>query len=133
MSRVTASTNRPRRTSINGVRNVLKINGKEPGYEYRVVNDVGDRIEQLKAIGYEVVEDDKLTIGDRRIANPTKEGSPVKVSVGGGTQAYVMRIKSEWFEEDKKKKEDYIAETERGTLREAKSNSDYGKISVGDK
>jgi len=133
MSRVTATTNRPRRASINGVRNVLKINGKEPGYEYRVVNDVGDRIEQLKSIGYEIVEDDKLTVGDRRIANPTKEGSPVKVSVGGGTQAYVMRIKSEWFEEDKKKKEEHIDSIERGTLREAKSISDFGKISVGDK
>ena len=82
-----------RRTSINGTRNVLNISGKEPGWSYRVVNDVGDRIEQLKEIGYEIVEDSKVQVGDRRIANPTKEGSPVKVSVGGGVQGYVMRIR----------------------------------------
>lgn len=121
----------PRRSSVNGVRNVLKISGKEPGYEYRVVNDVGDRIEQLKEIGYELVQDDKVSVGDRRVANPTKEGSPVKISVGGGITGYVMRIKSEYKAEDDAKKAAYVDNVERGTLREAKERSDFGKITVG--
>jgi len=122
-----------RRSSVNGTRNVLNITGKEPGFVYRVVNDVGDRIEQLKAIGYEIVEDSKIQVGDRRVANPTKEGSPVQVSVGGGIQGYVMRIKQEWYDEDKAKKDAHVDSIERGLVREAKEQSDYGKISVSNK
>lgn len=120
-----------RRSSINGTRNVLNISGKEPGWQYRVVNDVGDRIEQLKAIGYEIVEDSKVQVGDRRIANPTKEGSPVKVSVGGGVQGYVMRIRQEWYDEDKAKKDAHVDNIEKGLVRDAKDKSDYGNIKVG--
>jgi len=120
-----------RRTAINGTRNVLNITGKEPGYEYRVVNDVGDRIEQLTEIGYELVKDDKVKVGDRRVANPTKEGSPLKVSVGGGISGYVMRIKSEFYEEDKAKKAAHVDNIEKGTLREAKGQADYGSVKVG--
>lgn len=120
-----------RRSSINGTRNVLNISGKEPGFVYRVVNDVGDRIEQLQAIGYEIVEDSAVQVGDRRIANPTKEGSPVKVSVGGGIQGYVMRIKQEWYDEDKAKKDAHVDNIEKGLVRDAKEQSDYGKITVG--
>lgn len=120
-----------RRSSINGTRNVLNISGKEPGWQYRVVNDVGDRIEQLKAIGYEIVEDQGVQVGDRRIANPTKEGSPVKVSVGGGVQGYVMRIRQEWYDEDKAKKDAHVDNIEKGLVRDAKDKSDYGNIKVG--
>jgi len=120
-----------RRASINGTRNVLNISGKEPGFVYRVVNDVGDRIEQLKAIGYEIVEDSNVQVGDRRIANPTKEGSPVKVSVGGGTQGYVMRIKQEWYDEDRARKDAHVDEIEKGLVRDARDSADFGKISVG--
>lgn len=120
-----------RRNSINGTRNVLNISGKEPGFVYRVVNDVGDRIEQLKAIGYEIVEDSNVQVGDRRIANPTKEGSPVKVAVGGGIQGYVMRIKQEWYDEDKAKKDAHVDNIEKGLVRDAKEQTDYGKITVG--
>jgi hypothetical protein len=119
-----------RRTPISGSRNVLTVQGKEPGYEYRIVNDTGDRISQMEDAGYEVVQDQNITVGDRRISNPTKEGSPVKVSVGGGQQAYVMRIKKEWYEEDKAAKAARVDEIEKGTLREAKQNSDYGKITI---
>ena len=120
-----------RRSSINGTRNVLNISGKEPGYVYRVVNDTGDRIEQLKAIGYEVVEDSNIQVGDRRVANPTKEGSPVQVSVGGGLKGYVMRIKQEYYDEDAAKKAEHVNKIEQGMLREAKEHSDYGKIKIG--
>lgn len=82
--------NRTRRTPINGTRNRLNVRGKEPGYVYRIVNDIDDRIQSLKEMGYEIVTDKDVTVGDKRIANPTQEGSPVKVSVGQGVQAYVM-------------------------------------------
>ncbi len=130
MSRVTTKTDRPRRTSINGVRNVLTVSGKDPEYIYRVVNDQGDRVAQFEGMGYEIVQDQSIKVGDRRIANPTQEGSPVKVSVGGGQQAYVMRIRKEWYDEDQSAKAKSIDNLEAATKADARKNADYGTLEV---
>ena len=122
---------KPRRTSINGTRNVLTVSGKEPGFEYRVVNDDGDRISQFEEMGYEVVKDSNIKVGDRRIANPTKEGSPIQVAVGGGQKAYVMRIRKDWYDEAQADKAKAVDELEKGMLRDAKNSADYGKITLG--
>jgi hypothetical protein len=127
-----SNSKRPRRANI-GTRNVLTVNGKDPAYEYRVVNDVGDRISQFQEMGYEIVTDPKISVGDRRIANPTAEGSPVKVSVGGGTQGYVMRIKKEWYDEDQAAKQELPDRIEQAMRREAKESSDFGNVSIGNK
>ena len=119
-----------RRTSISGGRNILTVSGKDPAYEYRIVNDDGDRVSQFEEMGYEVVKDQNITVGDRRIANPTKEGSPVQISVGGGTKAYVMRIKKEWYDEDQAAKAKRIEESEKGMLQDARTQADYGKVSL---
>lgn len=120
---------RVRRTPV-GVRNVLTVSGKDPDYEYRIVNDEGDRVEQFKAAGYDVVSASDVTVGDRRINKASAEGSAAQVSVGGGTKAYVMRIKKEWYAEDQKAKIDSIAQTEAATKSEALRGSDYGKLTI---
>lgn len=125
-----AKTERVRRSSVNGGRNVLRVEGKDPDFEYRVVNDTGDRIAQFEARGYEIVSDKTVKVGDRRVANPTAEGSPVQVSVGGGQKAYLMRIKKEWYEEDQKAKQETITETEQAMKRDSAKNADYGKIQI---
>ena len=61
-----ATKRKPRRASINGTRNVLTVSGKEPGFEYRIVNDDGDRVSQFEEMGYEVVKDSGIKVGDRR-------------------------------------------------------------------
>lgn len=121
---------KPRRTSISGTRNVLTVSGKEPGFEYRIVNDDGDRISQFEEMGYEIVKDQNIKVGDRRIASPTKEGSPVQVSVGNGMKAFVMRIPKDWYDEDQAAKAKHVDDIERGTLKEAREAADYGKVSV---
>ena len=121
---------KPRRTSINGTRNVLTVSGKEPGFEYRVVNDDGDRISQFEEMGYEVVKDSNIKVGDRRIANPTKEGSPIQVAVGGGQKAYVMRIRKDWYDEDQKAKQRAVSELEATTKQDTVNGSDYGKLEI---
>lgn len=122
---------KPRRASINGTRNVLTVQGKDPNFEYRIVNDDGDRISQFEDMGYEVVKDSGIKVGDRRIANPTKEGSPIQISVGGGQKAYVMRIRKDWYEEAQKEKDSHVDEIEKGMVRDTKGSADYGKITVG--
>lgn len=123
-----AKIQRTRRTPINGSRNILKVEGKDPNFEYRIVNDTGDRIEQFKEQGYETVVDSSIRVGDRRVANPTSEGSPVQISVGGGQKAFLMRIKKEWYEEDQKIKQQYVNQTEAAIKKDAES--DFGNISI---
>lgn len=124
----TKTTTRPQRTSLAN-RSVLSVKGKEPGFEYRIVNDVGDRVEMFKSMGYEVVADDSVQIGERRVANPSREGSPVQVSVGGGTKAFLMRQKAEWYKEDQDTKETRLKEQE-GAMRADAMAGTYGKLQI---
>ena len=126
-------TIRTRRTPINGTRNRLNVRGQEEGYVYRIVNDVDDRIQSLQEMGYEIVTDKGVSVGDKRIANPTQEGSPIKVSVGQGIQAYVMRQKKEFFDEDQASKNARNDELEAQMKRDAKDSGFYGKLQIGDK
>lgn len=126
-----ANKRKPRRLSINGTRNVLTVSGKDPEFEYRVVNDDGDRVSQFEDMGYEVVKDSSIKVGDRRIANPTKEGSPVQISVGGGQKAYLMRIRKDWYEEAQEDKAKQVDEMEKGMLKDTKNSADYGNITIG--
>ncbi len=122
-------TGRVERAKINGRRNVLTVTGKDPDYEYRIVNDTGDRVAMMQERGYEIVTDDSVKVGERRIANPTKEGSPVMASVGGGTKGYVMRIKKEWYDEDQASKAKQIADMEQVMKKDAKEGM-YGKLEI---
>lgn len=123
---------RQKRTPISGTRNVLTmLGGDTKNFKYRIVNDTGDRVAEFQQRGYEVVTDPNIIIGDRRISNPAVEGSPIKVSVGGGTQAYLMRQKLEYFTEDQTAKQKQVDLTEGAIKRNAKKDSDYGKLEIG--
>jgi|688.fasta_scaffold18428_8 hypothetical protein len=121
---------RTRRSPINGTRNRLNVRGKEPGYVYRIVNDIDDRIQTFQEMGYEIVSDSNVSVGDKRVADATQEGSPIKVSVGQGVQAYVMRQKQEWYDEDKVKKQEYVNELERSMKEDASKEGFYGKLNL---
>lgn len=119
---------RVRRTPV-GVRNVLTVQGKDPAYEYRIVNDTGDRVEQMKAAGYDVVSAKDVTIGDRRINVASTEGTAATASVGGGVKAVVMRIPKEWYEEDQARKQAVVDETEAATKADALKGT-YGRFDI---
>lgn len=91
------------RTPVNS-RNVLSVKGKDPDYEYRIVNDTADRIQQFQEAGYEIVNASEVTIGDKRVNAPTPEGSKAQVSVGKGDKAFVMKQRKEWYKEDQEAK-----------------------------
>ena len=93
-------------------RNILSVAGKEPGYHYRIVNDTGDRVQQLQDAGYELVDASSVRVGDKRINSTSPEGSKAQVSVGGGTKAYVMRQKQEWYDEDQANKQARVNQLE---------------------
>lgn len=110
-------------------KNVLTVSGKEDGYVYRIVNDTENRVADLAEQGYEPVAASKVQVGDKRVSKASPEGSVMTMSVGGGKKGVVMRIRQDWYDEDQKSKQDYVAETERATKQEA-LNGTYGKLEV---
>lgn len=134
MSRIANSASaqavqRVKRTPIAG-RNVLTVTGKEPGYEYRIVNDAGDRIAQFLDAGYELVDASAVTVGDKRVNKATPEGTKAQVSVGKGDKAFVMRIKSEFYQEDQKMKQEHVNRLEATIKQTASGTADYGKLTI---
>jgi hypothetical protein len=123
-----APATRTRRSPI-GQRNVLTVAGKEPGYEYRFVNDSGDRVQEFVDNGWEIVKGDSVRVGDKRVGTASPEGTPAKASVGGGTHAYVMRIREDWYAEDQAAKQQAVNATEAATREEA-LNGTYGKLDI---
>lgn len=123
-----APQSRVRRTPL-GQRQILSVSDKEEGYQYRFVNDSADRVQRFLDAGWEVVPADNVRIGDKRINNPTPEGSVAMASVGQGLKAYVLRIKDEWYEEDQATKQAHINAIESATREEALSGT-YGKLEI---
>jgi len=124
-----APERRVTRTPI-GRRNVLTVSGKEAGYEYRLVNDVGDRVQEFLDNGWEIVEKKDVRIGDKRLGTPTSaEGAAATASVGRGTTAFVLRIKEEWYKEDQAAKQEYVDASEAATKEKALDGT-YGELKI---
>ena len=109
---------------------ILNVVGKDPNYEYRIVNDSGDRVSQMIEEGYEHVPKSEVKVGDKRVENASAEGSVTQLSVGQGQKAFVMRIRKDWYEEDQQAKQEYVAETERATKKQALDGNNYGKLDI---
>lgn len=123
-----APVGRVTRTPV-GQRNILTVKGKDPNYEYRIVNDVEDRIAQFQEAGYELVPDEAVDVGDKRVSQGTSVGSKKVFSVGQGTKAYVMRIKKEWYEEDQRAKQRRV-DAQESSIREKALDGTYGKLDI---
>lgn len=123
-----APSGRVSRTPI-GTRNILTVKGKDPNYVYRHVNDIDDRIQMFQEAGYELVQDESVQVGDKRVNAASSLGSAKAVSVGQGTKAYLMRIKREWYEEDQAKKLSNVADIERATKEKALDGT-YGDLKL---
>jgi hypothetical protein len=112
-----------------GTRNVLTVAGKDPAYEYRIINDAGDRVQEFLDAGYELVQDNSVKVGDKRVNGASSEGTVSHISVGQGQKAFVVRIKKEWYEEDQATKQLRVNELEASTKAKA-LNGTYGKLDV---
>jgi len=112
-----------------GSRMVLTVAGKDPSYEYRIINDSGDRVQEFLEAGYELVDNDSVRVGDKRVNAASAEGSKAQLSVGQGQKAFVVRIKKEWYEEDQMKKQAHVNELENATKAKALDGT-YGKLDI---
>ena len=123
-----APKSRVTRTPV-GTRNVLTVAGKDPAYEYRIINDAGDRVQEFLDAGYELVKDESVKVGDKRVNKATSEGTLSQISVGQGQKAFVVRIKKEWYNEDQATKQARVSELEASTKAKA-LNGTYGDFKV---
>jgi hypothetical protein len=126
-----APVRRAKRTTL-GTRNILTVHGKDPEYEYRIVNDTGDRVLFLQNQDWEIVEAKEVQVGDKRLGNPSTPTSLAEVSVGGNTKAYVMKKRKDWHQEDQATKQEYVNQTEAATKQDA-LNGTYGKLEIGER
>ncbi|MFZ2190101.1 MAG: hypothetical protein WAV48_04935 [Candidatus Magasanikiibacteriota bacterium] len=123
-----APESRVKRTPI-GTRNVLTVAGKDANYVYRIINDSGDRVQEFMEAGYELVKDDSVKVGDKKVNKTSSEGSVSQVSVGQGQKAFVVRIKKEWYDEDQAQKQLRVDELENSTKAKALDGT-YGKLEI---
>lgn len=88
----------------------------EEGYVMRWRNDKDDRIQSLLDRGWEHVQKtDGVTPGDPDVSNETGQdlGTVVSKVVGAEDdgrpiKSYLLKIKKEWYEEDRKEKDEYL-------------------------
>jgi hypothetical protein len=124
------ATRRPKRVPLNR-QQILTVpeSMKEPGYHYRFINDVGERILKAEQAGYEVVKG-KVPVGDSRVGNSEGIGSAVTKHVGNATKAVLMRIKEEWYKEDQAEKIANIKAHEEQITTVNTNDGQYGNIKV---
>jgi len=121
---------RPTRVPV-GARNVLTVIGKDPDYEYRIVNDEGDRIAAFQDAGYEIEKASAVRVGDKRVNNASPEGSLAQVSVSKktGDKAFVMKIRKEFYKEDQDAKARKLRQIE-DTIKQPSGDGKYGSVKI---
>lgn len=126
---------RRERVSLVEQSRIMSIPNKDESYVYRLVNDENESIERKLKAGYEIVDKNGSDLSiDGRLQDPSWRHSAASQSVGGGLQAYLMRIPREWYEEDKAKKKERLDEKTAMLKNKAivgiNQDQVYGEISV---
>lgn len=126
MSKETRTERMTKRIPVSGNRDVLTVDGKEEGFQYRWVLDLGNRVEKFKRGGWEVVTHDVL-VGDARAATPSALGT-VTQATSGDRKLILMRIPSEYYKEDQDSKESNIKALEESMGKNV--DGAYGSIRI---
>lgn len=130
------------RVPVSGMRDIMTVLNKETGYVYRWVNDTddkGSRIYKYKRGGYEMAPlqtpDGELTVGEEAVFRTEGKDDIVRLHVGGGQYAYLMRIKQEWYDADQADKQASIDEMEATIAGTGSSTGEnfgqYGSVKIG--
>jgi len=86
-------------------------------------------VQEFMEAGYELVKDDSVKVGDKKVNKTSSEGTVSQVSVGQGQKAFVVRIKKEWYDEDQAQKQLRVDELENSTKAKALDGT-YGKLEI---
>lgn len=129
------------RVPFSANRKRLQIDEKFDGFITRWFNDQDDRIQRAEAAGYEFVNRDSVKqVGDKDVANGNTDMNSKVSRVVGRTaenqpiRAFLMKIRKEWYEADKAKKEEtnrLVDEAVRaGTVGGADIKNQYGEVKL---
>lgn len=117
----TRRTNRIERVPLAEQREKMSVEGRDPNYVYRWVNDVdrGQRVARFKRAGYEVVQDE-VKVGDPIVDTGLDKTSSVNERVVNrqGERAVLMRQRKDWYEADQKAKQDALKASEQAMQEE---------------
>lgn len=121
---------RPKRIAV-GLRPKLSVDGKDPNYEYRIVNDTPGRIAMFQQSGWELCTNDEVNTGNFRADQAAELGSLAYhiVDGGNGLKGYVMKIKKDWYNQFMTEYEDEVRRTEE-TLQPNSNDGEYGGIKI---
>lgn len=116
----TTRTNRPMRVSTANSDDILAVQGKDPKFNYRFINDEGSKLQRAYNAWYVHVlaKDVTLSIGggDAVQGDDGLARKRVGTSPDGSTlYAYLMRIEKKYYEEDAAKKQDKVLKAETAT------------------
>ena len=124
---------RPKRVPIHEQRDQMSTD-QRPGFVRRWVNDVPGRVEKFLRGGYEVVRDDEVKVGDGGVTDSNIAlGTGARKNVGrtrseDNTQAVLMEIPKELYEEDQKAKQAVVDATDKVLKRNIRENDFYGDV-----
>ena len=124
------SKKRQKRPRFNGPRNIMTFDKQDPNYFYYVFNDDDSgKKEFAEEVGYEYVKSDE-GLGDGGAGTASKLGSVVTRPVGGGMTGVLMRIRLDWYKENKAAEQKEIDEKERVLRRQIDKEGHYGDIKI---
>jgi hypothetical protein len=127
----TAPTARKTRKPLtDGFSDRISIRGKDPAYEYYIATDRPGRVDRLEEAGWEKVTDKETTVGTSRIGLPTQEGTVRTIALGGGEVGVLMKIKKEWYDEDREAKAKKAKDTITQIQKDTEGSDRYGSIKV---
>src|SRR6266436_2408420 len=120
------------RVPIHGAKNLLTVEGQEPGFHYCWVADGTvhsyNNVPKFERAGYEFVTH-TVIVGDRRIDAAPGIGAKISIPGGNGVVLYLMRIPMEYYNADMKVLERKVDELEKTMFEsEASAPGRYGKI-----
>ena len=125
-TKTTRTRKRKSRSSVSDRNDVLKVENKDPNFEYRIVNDKPGRVAQMESRDWELVTDGKEKLLSTFDSSST---SDTEKHVGDGMKAVLMKIPKDWYEEDQKEKSQHIDRIEAKQKPNDIKNG-YGKVEI---
>ena len=97
---------RETRDTIDGVRDKLSVEGKDPNFHYFFALDTdehGTELFRLQRAGYTFVQSDEVVVGQADVYKSHDVGSIVRVPAGrDGRYHYLMKIPMDWYLDDQR-------------------------------
>lgn len=122
-----------KRVPINGFRDILTVEGKDPAFHYCWVYDEsesGARIFQYHNAGYEFANADDHRVGASFVHKLDSLGSIIRTSAGVNTGGYLylMRIPRELYEEDQRAIQKQVSDLEASMANPSSDEGQYGML-----